>query len=161
MSVLKRSINTRSEDFKANAEAMQKQVDDLKEVISTVKQGGGFTANERHVRRGKLLARERIRRLLDVGSPFLELSQLAGWNLYPEDGVVAAGGIITGIGRIEGQECMVVANDPTVKGGSYYPITVKKTPACPGNRHAEPSAMCVSGREWRSEPATSGRSIPG
>lgn len=126
MSVLKSSINTRSDDFKANVEAMEKQVNELREVIKTVKQGGGFTANERHVRRGKLLARERIRRLLDVGSPFLELSQLAGWDLYPEDGVVAAGGVITGIGRIEGKECMIVANDPTVKGGSYYPITVKK-----------------------------------
>jgi len=126
MSVLKSSINTRSEDFKANAEAMQKQVEDLRNVIKTVKQGGGVTANERHIRRGKLLARERIRRLLDVGSPFLELSQLAGWEMYPEDGTIAAGGVITGIGRIEGQECMIVANDPTVKGGSYYPITVKK-----------------------------------
>ncbi|MCW8970331.1 MAG: methylcrotonoyl-CoA carboxylase, partial [Rhodospirillales bacterium] len=76
--------------------------------------------------RGKLLPRDRIRQLLDVGSPFLELSQFAGWELYEDDGTVAAGGVITGIGRIAGQECMIVANDPTVKGGSYYPITVKK-----------------------------------
>jgi 3-methylcrotonyl-CoA carboxylase beta subunit len=124
MSVIKTSINTRSDDFRANAEAMEAQVADLRRVVGEIKQGGGPAMRERHIARGKLLPRERIRRLLDVGSPFLELSQLAAYDMYTGD--VASAGIITGIGSINGQECMIVANDGTVKGGSYYPMTVKK-----------------------------------
>jgi 3-methylcrotonyl-CoA carboxylase beta subunit len=103
---------------------MQTQVDDLKNVIAKINQGGGEKANQRHLSRGKLLPRERINCLLDSGSPFLELSQLAAWNVY-EDYVPAAG-VIAGIGRVSGIECMIVANDATVKGGTYYPLTVKK-----------------------------------
>ncbi len=124
MTVIKSSVNPRSDEFKANAEAMAAQVADLKRVVAAVKMGGGEAMRQRHVARGKLLPRERIRRLLDVGSPFLELSQLAAWDMYSKD--VMAAGIITGIGQIQGQECMIVANDGTVKGGSYYPLTVKK-----------------------------------
>ena len=98
---------------------------ELKGKISTIIKGGGDKAIERHTSRGKLLARERINRLLDPGSPFLELSQLAAYGLYGKDDVPAAG-IITGIGRVNGTECMIVANDATVKGGTYYPMTVKK-----------------------------------
>ena len=87
--------------------------------------GGGIEARKRHLGREKLLPRDRVDRLLDPGSPFLELSQLAGYNLYGND-EVPAGGVITGIGRVSGTECVIVANDPTVKGGTYYPITVKK-----------------------------------
>jgi len=90
----------------------------------TIHQGGGSKACERHTSRGKLLPRERVQGLLDPGSPFLELSALAAHNVYGED--VPAAGIITGIGRVSGQECVIVANDATVKGGSYYPLTVKK-----------------------------------
>ena len=103
---------------------MQAQVEDLAEKIALVKQGGGDKANKRHTDRGKLLPRERINALLDEGSPFLELSQLAAWQVY-EDNVPAAG-VIAGIGRVSGVECIIVANDATVKGGSYYPLTVKK-----------------------------------
>ncbi|MCV2885225.1 methylcrotonoyl-CoA carboxylase [Aestuariibacter sp. AA17] len=117
-------INSKSQAFLDNAEHMRAQVNDLREVIDTVKQGGGEKANKRHTDRGKLLPRERINTLLDEGSPFLELSQLAGWNVY-EDYVPAAG-VIAGIGRVSGVECMIVANDATVKGGTYYPLTVKK-----------------------------------
>ena len=124
MSVIKSNINTRSEEFRTNFEATSKVVDDMRDVVAQIKQGGGKVASDRHEGRGKLLARERIRRLLDVGSPFLELSQLAAHGMYGGD--IAAAGIITGIGAIQGQECMIVANDPTVKGGSYYPMTVKK-----------------------------------
>ncbi|KIL97233.1 Methylcrotonyl-CoA carboxylase carboxyl transferase subunit [Paramagnetospirillum magnetotacticum MS-1] len=124
MSVIKSSVNPRSDEFKANAEATQDLVDDLKKVVAQVKMGGGQAMRERHIARGKLLPRERIRRLLDVGSPFLEFSQLAAWDMYSKD--VMGAGIITGIGSINGQECMIVANDGTVKGGSYYPLTVKK-----------------------------------
>jgi 3-methylcrotonyl-CoA carboxylase beta subunit len=99
-------------------------VSELHERIALVREGGGEAARARHASRGKLLARERIDRLLDPGSPFLELSPLAAWDLYDDD--VPAAGIVTGIGRIEGRRCMIVANDATVKGGTYYPVTVKK-----------------------------------
>src|SRR3954470_12507963 len=96
----------------------------LRERLAEVRRGGDDAARTRHVERGKLLVRERIDRLLDPGSPFVELSPLAGWELY--DDVVPAAGIVTGVGRVEGVRCMVVANDATVKGGTYYPVTVKK-----------------------------------
>ncbi|GAB3128224.1 carboxyl transferase domain-containing protein [Novispirillum itersonii] len=125
MTVLKSSINTRSEEFKTNAAHMQGLVDDLRQVVAAVKQGGGAKARDKHTARGKLLPRDRVRELLDVGSPFLEFSQLAAHGMY-EDGGVPAAGVITGIGRVNGVECVVVANDATVKGGTYYPMTVKK-----------------------------------
>ncbi|KAI8968915.1 methylcrotonoyl-CoA carboxylase beta chain [Mycotypha africana] len=103
---------------------MQRLIDDLNMVTEKIKLGGGEAARKRHLSRKKMLPRDRINRLLDPNSPFLELSTLAGYQLYEDE--VPAGGIITGIGRVNGVECMIVANDPTVKGGSYYPITVKK-----------------------------------
>ena len=124
MGILTSRVNTRSDDFAANRQHMQAQVADLKATLETIKQGGGERARERHTSRGKLLARDRIAALIDPGSPFLELSQLAAMNVYGED--VHAAGIITGVGRVHGQECMIVVNDATVKGGSYYPLTVKK-----------------------------------
>jgi 3-methylcrotonyl-CoA carboxylase beta subunit len=117
-------LNTKSQEFLANAAHMQVQVDDLKDKIAIIKNGGGEKANQRHIGRGKLLPRERINTLIDPGSPFLELSQLAAYEVY-EDNVPAAG-VIAGIGRVSGIECMIVANDATVKGGSYYPLSVKK-----------------------------------
>ncbi|BFM07528.1 carboxyl transferase domain-containing protein [Halioxenophilus aromaticivorans] len=124
MATLKSKLNPRSEEFQANSEHMRTQVNDLRDKLDTIKLGGGKAYQERHVARGKLLVRDRINALLDPGSPFLELSQLAALDVYGED--VAAAGIVCGIGRVEGQECMIVANDATVKGGSYYPLTVKK-----------------------------------
>lgn len=117
-------VNIRSEDFAANREHMQALVDDLHSKLEAIKLGGGEKYQQRHTSRGKLLARERINALLDPGSPFLELSQLAAFEVYNVE--VPAAGIVTGIGRVNGQECMIVANDATVKGGSYYPLTVKK-----------------------------------
>ncbi|KJS34838.1 MAG: methylcrotonoyl-CoA carboxylase [Rhodospirillaceae bacterium BRH_c57] len=125
MTVLKSSISPRSEDFRDNAGHMQALVDDLKAQVSKVKLGGGAKARDKHLARGKLLPRDRVRGLLDVGSPFLEFSQLAAYGMYDGDDVPAAG-VITGIGRVSGQECVIVANDATVKGGTYYPMTVKK-----------------------------------
>ncbi|HCK20267.1 MAG TPA: methylcrotonoyl-CoA carboxylase, partial [Thalassospira sp.] len=125
MTVLKSAVNARSEEFRNNADHMEKLVSDLRDQIAAVKLGGGERARDRHTGRGKLLPRERIRQLLDVGSPFLELSQLAAHGMYGDEDVPAAG-IITGIGRVSGVECVIVANDATVKGGSYYPMTVKK-----------------------------------
>lgn len=124
MSLLKTSLDPRAQTFRDNREAMSALVQDIREKLDTIKQGGGLRARERHTARGKLLPRERVRALLDPGSPFLELSQFAAFGMYGEE--IPAAGIITGIGRIMGQESVVVCNDATVKGGTYYPITVKK-----------------------------------
>jgi 3-methylcrotonyl-CoA carboxylase beta subunit len=124
MTLLQSRINTRDPAFATNREAMQAQVDDLRAVVDTIRQGGGEKAQARHKSRGKLLPRERLNALLDPGSPFLELSQLAAYKVYDDD--VPGAGIITGIGRVAGQECMIFVNDATVKGGTYYPLTVKK-----------------------------------
>ncbi|KAJ1908079.1 Methylcrotonoyl-CoA carboxylase beta chain, mitochondrial [Tieghemiomyces parasiticus] len=123
--VLPNTVNDASPEFKENARSMERLVDQLRDNVARIRLGGGEEARQRHLKRGKLLPRDRVDRLLDAGSPFLELSQLAGHDLYGED-PVPAGGIVTGIGRVRGVECMIVANDATVKGGTYYPITVKK-----------------------------------
>jgi len=124
MAVLTSRLNPRDETFGINRKHMQSQVDDLRSKVQSIRQGGGSKAQERHTARGKLLPRDRLNALLDPGSPFLELSQLAAYKVYEDD--VPAAGIITGIGRIAGQECMIFINDATVKGGTYYPLTVKK-----------------------------------
>ena len=124
MGILSSELNTRGDAFASNAAAMQRLVADLKAKVARVSEGGGDEARRRHVARGKLLPRERVDALLDPGTPFLELSQLAAHGLY-NDGAPAAG-IITGIGRVSGRECVIVCNDATVKGGTYYPVTVKK-----------------------------------
>lgn len=124
MPILQTKLNPRDELFKKNALVMQTLVDDLKNKLIHLEQGGGQAAREKHFARGKLLPRERINQLLDPGSPWLEFSTLAAWNMY--DNAVPSAGIITGIGVIAGQECVVVCNDATVKGGTYYPLTAKK-----------------------------------
>ncbi|MFN3461117.1 MAG: carboxyl transferase domain-containing protein [Oceanibaculum sp.] len=124
MTILKSQISPRSETFRENEAAMRALVDDLHVQLQRIKLGGGEKARERHLSRGKLLPRDRVRGLLDVGSPFLELSQFAAHGMYGGD--IAAAGLVTGIGRVSGQECVIVANDATVKGGTYYPMTVKK-----------------------------------
>jgi 3-methylcrotonyl-CoA carboxylase beta subunit len=102
---------------------MRGMVDELHERLAQVRRGGSESARQKHVDRGKLLARDRVSRLLDVGSPFLAIAPLAAWGLY--GGEVPSASIVTGIGRVAGREVMVVANDATVKGGTYYPMTVK------------------------------------
>ena len=124
MTVLKSALDTGSDLFAKNTEAMQAVVGDLREKAAQIELGGGARARERHLSRGKLLPRDRIDTLLDEGSPFLEFSQFAGWEMYED--VIPAGGILTGIGRVSGRECVIVVNDATVKGGTYYPVTVKK-----------------------------------
>ena len=124
MAILNTLLNTRSPEFAANSAAMLEQVNNLRALLGRVSEGGGATAQQRHVSRGKLLVRERIDTLLDPGSAFLEVAPLAAYEVYGEE--VAAAGVVAGIGRVEGTECMIIANDATVKGGTYYPLTVKK-----------------------------------
>ncbi len=124
MATLTSQVDSRSAEFTLRRERMEALVSELRERTSLVARGGGAPALERHRSRGKLPARERIDRLVDPGSAFLELSALAAWELY--EGQAPSAGIVTGIGTVEGQECVIVANDATVKGGSYFPLTVKK-----------------------------------
>lgn len=124
MPTLTSQLNPRSADFQANAQAMRAAVDDLRRQIDAAALGGGEVARARHTGRGKLLPRDRVQLLLDPGTPFLELSPLAAHGMYNGDAPCA--GVIAGIGRVSGVDCMVVCNDATVKGGTYYPMTVKK-----------------------------------
>src|SRR2546427_7378759 len=124
MTALASAIDPQSADFARNTEAMKALVADLRAKLDTAVQGGSAEARERHVARGKLLARERVNLLLDPGTPFMELSPLAAYDMYGGD--VHSASLITGIGRISGRECVVIANDATIKGGTYYPMTVKK-----------------------------------
>ena len=118
-------IDNQSAEFEQNRAAMQAAVDDLHDKLTQIYRGGGERARKKHLARGKMLVRDRIKTLLDEGKPFLEIGAFAGYAMYGDDNV-AAGGLVTGIGHINGIECMIIANDATVKGGTYYPITVKK-----------------------------------
>ncbi|MCW5665691.1 MAG: methylcrotonoyl-CoA carboxylase [Piscinibacter sp.] len=129
MPAITTKLNPRAEDFKANAAAMRALVDDLNARLAQIAQGGGEAARAKHVARGKLLPRERVAMLLDPDTPFLEIAPLAALGMYKEKGGVDAApgaGLIAGIGRVSGLECLIVCNDATVKGGTYYPMTVKK-----------------------------------
>lgn len=121
---LQSKINPDSAEFRANREAMEALVIDLREKVAKIALGGSERARERHLSRGKLLPRERVERLLDPGTPFLELSQMAAYGMY--DDQVPSAGLITGIGRVSGREVMIICNDATVKGGTYYPMTCEK-----------------------------------
>jgi 3-methylcrotonyl-CoA carboxylase beta subunit len=124
MTVLDSKLNTRSPEFRAAAEAMSGLVADLRDKIAKAAAGGGEEARAKHLARGKLLPRDRVTLLLDPGTPFLELSPLAAYGMYKDEAPCA--GIITGVGRVSGRECVIVCNDATVKGGTYFPMTVKK-----------------------------------
>jgi 3-methylcrotonyl-CoA carboxylase beta subunit len=129
MPVLSTQLNARSAEFQANAAAMQAVTEDLKAKIASAQLGGGEAARAKHTARGKLLPRERVANLLDPGTPFLEIAPLAALGMYPDrDGSdsAPAAGLIAGVGRVSGIDCMIVCNDATVKGGTYYPLTVKK-----------------------------------
>ena len=124
MPVITSSIDCASNEFRANRAAMQALIAELEHKRAEAAEGGALRARERHLARGKLLPRERVMGLLDPGAPFLELSPLAAYGMY--DDAIHAAGIITGIGRVAGRECVIVCNDSTIKGGTYYPMTVKK-----------------------------------
>ena len=124
MPALVSRLDVKGAGYRASSERMRELVDELRARTAAARNGGGARARERHVARGKLLPRERVDRLLDPGAPFLELSPLAACDLY--DGEAPGAGLITGIGPVAGRACMLIVNDATVKGGTYYPITVKK-----------------------------------
>jgi 3-methylcrotonyl-CoA carboxylase beta subunit len=124
MPVIETRVDRTSDDFEKNREAHEALAEQLRDVDNYVMQGGSERAREKHLKRGKLLARDRIRALLDENAHFLEIGRQAAWQVYSDD--VPSAGIVTGIGRIHGLECVIVANDATVKGGTYYPLTVKK-----------------------------------
>ena len=124
MTTLQTALDTRAPPYQENTARVVALVEDLRAEVTKAKLGGGESARERHLGRGKLLPRDRVRLLLDPSSPFLELSQLAAHSMY--DDQAPSAGVVTGIGRIRGRECVVVANDATVKGGTYFPMTVKK-----------------------------------
>ena len=124
MTQLATNLSSQSADYQGNRQALEKVVEDFKAKLKVIQQGGDENARAKHLARGKMLPRDRVKNLIDPGSPFLELSAFAAYGVYPDN--VPSASIITGIGRICGQECMIVANDATVKGGTYYPLTVKK-----------------------------------
>ncbi len=124
MTQLRSNIDTRSAEFAANAASMRALADDLRASVANASRGGGESARQRHLSRNKLLPRDRVAGLIDPGTPFLELSQLAAYGMYNDE--VPSAGIVTGVGRVSGRECIIIANDATVKGGTYFPLTVKK-----------------------------------
>ena len=124
MPVIASTLDTQSTEFRLRKDAMLALVENLHSTLETIKLGGSEAARDKHKSRGKLLPRERVRLVLDSGAPFLEVAPYAAWNMYK--GEVPSAGLVTGIGPISGRECMIFANDATVKGGTYYPITVKK-----------------------------------
>lgn len=124
MTIIQSKIKSDDKDFQTNAKAMQQLIAQFREISLKINLGGGAELNARHIERGKLLARDRIQQLLDPNSNFLELSAFAAYQMYEDE--IAAAGIVTGIGRVHGLDCMIIANDATVKGGTYYPMTVKK-----------------------------------
>ena len=124
MPAIRSQLNPRADEFRANAQRMSALVRDLKEKVAAASLGGDKAARDRHTARGKMLPRDRVRNLLDPGAPFLEIGQLAAYGMYTGD--VHSASIICGIGRVSGRECVIVANDATIKGGTYYPMTVKK-----------------------------------
>lgn len=124
MTQLASNLSSQAQEFQTNRAAMEKTVKDFKEKLHLIQQGGEEKARAKHLARGKMLPRDRVKNLIDPGSPFLEFSAFAAYGVYADN--IPASGIITGIGRVNGQECVIVANDATVKGGTYYPLTVKK-----------------------------------
>ena len=124
MPVLKSKLDPASSAYATNAAAMDELLDELREKTARAALGGSERSRERHIGRGKLLPRERVERLLDPGTPFLEIGALAANGMYGDE--ISGAGLIAGVGRVEGRECMIVCNDATVKGGTYYPMTVKK-----------------------------------
>ena len=158
MAVLASSTAPGSEAFKANMAAHQAAFDQIRAAEAAAREGGGETARQRHISRGKLLPRERIARLLDPGAPFLEIGAFAAHDMY--DGASPGAGVVAGIGRVSGREVMIVCNDATVKGGTYFPMTVKKhlrAQEIAEQNHLPCIYLVDSG--WR-EPAEPGRGVP-
>ena len=158
MEIIASNLRTSDPDFRDNQARMGALVRDMKDRMAQVRAGGGERQVELHRSRGKLLARERIDALVDANTPFLELSPLAAWDMY--DGEESSAGIVTGVGVVQGKEVVVVANDATVKGGTYYSDHRQEAPARPGNCPGKPPALHLSGGFRRSLFAIAGGGIP-
>lgn len=143
MAIIKSKIKPTDELFQNNKAVMTDLVHNLEANIKVIKQGGGPKAIDRQRLKGKLSVRERVLHLLDEDSAFLEVGQFAAWNVYDE--AIPCAGVVAGIGTISRIQCMVIANDPSVKGGTYYPLTVKKAPASPRDRPTLSLTLCLSG----------------
>ena len=159
MDVLGTHVDPASDEFRANSASHGRARAELRERIAAARLGGGEKYLQRHREQGKLTVRERIDRLLDPGSPFLELSPLAAWEMY--DSEAPAAGLVTGVGRVSGREVLIVANDATVKGGTYYPHHGEEARAGAADRAREPPAVRVSRRFRRSIPPASGGGLSG
>ncbi len=146
-----------SETFKSNRDSHLEALGVVRNAAEMAALGGGEKPRQRHVSRGKMLPRERVANLLDPGSPFLEIGATAGHLLY--GGAAPGGGIVAGIGRVHGHEVMVICNDATVKGGTYFPITVKKNTCAHKRSPKQIICLYLSGGQWRREPAATGRGV--
>ena len=159
METLASRLDPASGAFAANRDAQLQLVEDLRKRLADAALGGPEKSRERHVARGKLLPRERIDQLLDDGSPFLEIAPLAANGMYNDDAPGA--GVIAGIGLVHGRQVLVISNDATVKGGTYYPADGQEAPPRPGNRPGKQAAVHLPGGFGRSLPAQAGRGLPG
>ena len=158
VSLIESRLDRQSDAFARNAERMRSLVSEYRERLESVREGGGPDATAKHRKRGKLTARERVDELIDRDSAFLEFSALAAYEMYGGDSPSA--GIVTGIGCVEGQQCVIVANDATVKGGTYYPMTVIKHLRGARDRRAESFAVHLPCRFRRRVSAAAGRRVP-
>ena len=156
--VIRSYVDTESPEFQENRAHQIGLLEQLKDRLDIVKKGGPEASVARHKARGKMTARERIDKLLDHDRPFLELSALAAWEMY--DGQAHSAGIVTGVGMVSGRECMIMANDATVKAGAYYPLTVKKHLRAQEIAPAEPAPVHLPRRLRRCLPSTPGRRFP-
>ena len=158
MTRIKSALSAKDSRREANAAEWRRLVDELNLRRRAAAEGGSSKARERHVARGKFLARERVAGLIDPGSPFLEIGALAAFGMY--EGDVHGAGLIAGIGLVDGREVMIIANDPTIKGGAYYPMTVKKHLRAQEIAAENRSALRLSGQLGRSQSASPGRGVP-
>ena len=156
--VIRSYVDTKDPAFQENRAHQIGLLEQLRERLEVVKKGGPAASVARHRARGKMTARERIEKLVDHDRPFLEFSPLAAWEMY--DGQAHSAGIVTGIGMVSGRECMIMANDATVKAGAYYPLTVKKAPPSPGDSPAKPAPLYLPGRFRRRISSPAGRCVP-
>lgn len=155
------AISPKELEININDDDMRLKISALERTLAKIYEGGGKKRIEKLHEQGKLTARERIDLLLDPNTERIEIGALAGYEMYPEHGGCPSGGVVIVIGYVKGKQCIVVANDATVKAGAWFPITGKKEPACAGDRDGKPVTDHLPGRQCRSVPPDAGRDFPG